>query len=617
MADSAPPLTEPFVFPAGREFAPREEQAFKYGRSALDIVLLEDLIAGGLSRHVSFYMTQTVADYAAIYADKFTLRNPLLGIVIPCQVVQRNDRLALHQPALVNSEAVPQKLWHAFRPRLVVGEPPDKHGSQWPYGTREVRLLRLDLEMSLNRDVFHSLTQIMDTHQFKTMPLHLFHTWSYRPTYEEVVAGVRYLRESPDQRLVTSVWKDFIVVVKSRDIESITLGVGSDFHIADRNQVIAETFGESADLHRRVRTFRDLCFKMWWKGKLDFLALNGDLIDYLSLGQAPSTQTYAAAGLDYKNTNWDIVAKQLRLDWEDPAGFQPPGCLLWWFFPWRYSQKNMLRHVPIMWNAGEHDSLLSPYPLPTQYSESALGYDPSSSHYNFANLTAGAAVPAGPFYGSLGEDTSHIVSRRWLHEQARADKWPVHLSIRVGETNFQIVCLDSGTMKGRLDPPPLAPNTLTGLDEAGLSSLTEVPAPTVLVILTHAPVVSLPPEDSRHLASLAAVVDEEASYGVFQQGRQDLLEFLREREGRTLVVSGHVHFRSAYALAANGTIRVGQEIYADLAQISTPEFWAKHRVLFFTTPAVGPLPRNVDAGYEILLIQFGSNGPMGISWVGV
>jgi hypothetical protein len=194
-------MKEPFVIPVGRDFAPRQEHRWRCSHTALDEVPLSELQSKGLRREVSIYTTHTLTDYNSICHDVLFLGNPLFEIKIPCQLEKTEEAGGgLHRPVLVDFFRISEKLWHSFRPHLFVGSSPDAPWDYWHFGTTELRMLRLDLKLELTPEAFDKLSAAFETYNNNTMPLHLYHRWSYKRTKQETVGDAGTSKKRPRLR---------------------------------------------------------------------------------------------------------------------------------------------------------------------------------------------------------------------------------------------------------------------------------------------------------------------------------------------------------------------------------------------------------------------------------
>jgi hypothetical protein len=184
----------------------------------------------------------------------------------------------------------------------------------------------------------------------------------------------------------------------------------------------------------------------------------------------------------------------------------------------------------------------------------------------------------------------------------------MRLALHIGRQRYAVLCLDSGTLLGDLGPPPREPRRVAGLSAEAQSAFENLTEDVIAIVFIHAPPVSLAPNDPRHTAEDARFIEDEASYGVFEDRRAAFIHFLRRRalNGlRTLVVSGHVHYRAAYAVASNGPFIVGNALTIALEQLANgalapATFWKLYPVVLLTTPAIGPRPRTGDGGVDLL-----------------
>lgn len=611
-------LAEPFVYPVGRDFANRDDGRWKYGTTALAITPIHVLLKEGLHRDISFLTTHTISGLAQIREDGFSLRNRAANLQIPCVVGPRNGQRSLHRPWLEEFQAVPEKLWHALRPWFLVGDPPDRPGGLWYYATRQVRMFRLNLHIDASAEAMAPLEAAFAAGSFNSLSLHLFHSWHYEASRVEMVDGVQYV--TPDGlRPVTSVWKDFVVVTRHGHPDRVTIAVGGDFHYSSRRETLSEA---TADVPATMRAFRKTCCSRWNNGALDLLVMNGDYVDYLTPDEAMPYDALHRPP-DYVNSNWRGFTQEMRLD---AAEDQAAGCVAR-VFPWIGRSRDALQLVPILWNAGEHDSLILPYSAPTAYSQGDLGYDPTSSHYNLDGLGSSAAVApyyaSTPYYARTGETATHVVGRRWIHEMARVASWPLWLVLEAGGRAYQIACFDTGTIQGDLAPPPHDVRPVAGLSATSASALDLMSPDRFAIVCTHAPPISLAPDDSRFGECESSFSESEAQYGVFSNHRSAFIAFLRERaRGRrpTLVISGHVHFRAQYSISAGGAFTTGTQLDGAIAALtsgvmSPSEFWQRHPVVLITTPAIGPGP-GMRTGQQVFLnLELGGDGVSRIAWL--
>ncbi len=613
-------LKEPFVLPYGRDFAPRKQHDSKYGHAAVDEIPLAEILENGLRREVSIYTTHTTVDYETILNDKFSLRNPLFDIYIECQLHPLPDKPSLHALELHDFYKIPEKLWHMFRYSLFTGNAPEGSSAMWEahYSSNELRILRLDCELILTSEMFEQLTSAFNKYKNNTIPFHLYHNWDYKTTKQIEENGVQYIEE--DETIPTeNVWKDFIIVRKDLEPSSMRIGIASDLHYSEFNDDIKEEYPNCVDINKKIELLAKKVFKLWKAGKLDYLILNGDVIDYLS-------QTYNVNPFQspptYNESNWDGFKNKVKL-----FGGGNSGCLVS-LFPW-VKENGLLFNVPVIWNAGDHDRLMSPYPLASKQGQ-------AQSHYNFWQLNDGEGVNFSTSYHT-GERSSHVLALRWLYEQGRMEDWPLRILFRVGGKNYRIHLLDTKHMTGEFDNSsfPLKPLNSSGIDPDSISALNEGDSDDDFsIIITHSPPVCLSPDDSRLDSDISIFDSDEGDYGTFNYGREDLLDYFStksESNSPVLVISGHVHFRSYYSFN-NNSLKTGSNIGDYINQLNAigntlispsiiqqtiRNFWNKVSCLLITTPSIGPKPNKEGQSSELLLIELSPHGVSNILWKGL
>jgi hypothetical protein len=629
-------MEEPFVIPFGRDFAPQKARTTKYGFSAIDEVPLSDLLQNGLEREVSFYTTHTMADFQTIVKDEFYLGNPLLNIIVPCGFIipSLTANWPKHATAEVDFFKIPEKLWHQFRKYLFIGDSPEAPSYAWHYGTTELRLLRLDLHLKLDPEAFRFLENAFNRYSNNTLPLHLYHLWSYNGTKESMEnlgedGWTRLIEENDQPTKITDVWKDFIVVRRESEWSKVVVGIAGDFHYSDRNIPIREAYPQSEDINGKISAFAEKALTLWKEGRLDYLVMNGDFIDYSSKGTSGAGWSYSP---NYENTNWRGFEEAVRILPVLPQ--VPQGCLfsltrilpLPFPLPRRPRGENsgLLSNIPVIWNLGDHDRLRYPYPLPTAFESEVSN---QGSHYNLHGLSDGeGAELTFPPISRSGERASHVEALRWIFEMGRMQGWPLSMALRVGPTNYNILCLDTGFMKGEFNQEqyPNDPLEGSGLRSESVSALGG--AADFNIIVTHAPPVCLPPEDTRHDGG-GVFPTSEAIYGTFRDNRQQFLlalANLQEAGKPVLVLSNHVHFGSMYAYRGLSEVETGPIIRNRVARLADrptldmhiePQiFWRYYPCLLITNPPIGPRPTKPERRSGLMVLELGPDGVSKISW---
>ena len=109
-------------------------------------------------------------------------------------------------------------------------------------------------------------------------------------------------------------------------------------------------------------------------------------------------------------------------------------------------------------------------------------------------------------------------------------------------------------------------------------------------------------DDQRHDYEYANIPLSEANYGIFRGGKE-LLENLSKS---TLVVSSHIHFKSAYTFGED-QLTTGTKVWDEIEKLNSGEsqprwYWQKNPRLLITLPPIGPRPaRDGDASGFVLL----------------
>jgi hypothetical protein len=637
-------LDERFVIPVGRDFAPRGKSRIKYGYTALDEVAVEHLLTNGLERTVSILTTHSMVDFDAINEnDQIYLGNPLYNLRIPCTLSKAEGLETLHRPVLNNFYKISEKLWQSFRPNLFMGTTPEGVNPYWYYQSTELRMLMLTLQVSVGSEQFHSVGSIFQDSEINTLPIHLYHHWSYKPTKEEMIDGVNYIEEANTEVPVVNVWKDFIVVTRHAEPDKVTLGVASDFHFSQRNARIGEEYPDSAQINENINGFAKKALGLWKEGKLDYLILNGDFIDYENISnlfaEPEENKPYGA-------TNWRGLEQIARLLPDVPGGVR----FLFSYmrilplpFPvlklFRFVDTGLLSNIPVIWNLGDHDRLKTIYSLPTG-NLGIVGYNGAESHYNFNGLDTDEGPQFNVSSYQTGEKASHVSALRWIYERGRQEDWPLRATFRLGGRNFKIFCLDTRWMKGELTidpadypnqyvthwPPPIDPLSCKGIEQQSLDALNDVREDDFVIVLTHAPPVCLAPGDARLGGEETSEVhSDECNYGVFVDNRNTFLQYLSETVGNgrvILVVSSHVHFSSAYFFENIDTVKVGRPVWREIAELNDPtwegtspeSFWGRNPCLLLTTPPIGPKPNLVGQSSGFLTLQLDARGVARISF---
>jgi hypothetical protein len=657
-------MSDPFVVPVGRDFAPKTPQG-KYGTVALDVVPISQLMEEGLERDVHFFVTHTMVDSKSIAKkDSFFLRNPKFGITIPCEMVE--DSSNRFRRDLAEFYKISENLWQQFRHTLFYGPGPDKTDFIWFYNTTKLRMLKIEMTLKVDSTSFNGVASLLNRETMNTLPLHLTHYWSYRGTEQSAMEPYTgseqnfYFNtvEEKNTKKVMNVWKDFIVVTKDNP-RRIVVGIANDFHYATKNDIIHNAVSSSVDINSKVEQFAKKAYDLWRKGQLDYLILNGDMIDHLlKLEEALLTWNVRVHRMKfYDETNW--------------GGFEKTIGLLGPWKTWSTWWSKALSNVPIIWNLGDHDRLVNPYPICPVYLThgwTASGvYFFEESHYNFHNLSGSTVTESGvtqplsteyalvlaelPYinyaeqYMNLswlrgtGIEGSHLEALRFPFERGRMSEWPLWIRFKIGAKDFTIICMDTGHMVGDFTPRkngspdwipiyPKSPLTSAGLDSKFSEYIdTVVKGSDSAIIVTHAPPLCLEPTNGLYEVNLSPPIN--GAYGVFKENREAFLAFLKQRvadtdKKPTLVVSGHVHYRSAYVSRSPDDYRTGTEIWDQIIRLNTDqplsgsmsptEFWEENPCLLITNGPVGPRPMKKGQTSGFLLLHLEEEGVSKILW---
>jgi len=543
------PMSQPFVYPIGRDFCPRLrlEQRSEHGKVSLqyvpaevvDAVSYHRLLSEGLQRNLSIFTTHTVCTHDLVRKDSFFLENPLIGIKIPCrlgEISYRGGTEKLHRLAKVDYEKIPEKLWHAYRNHLYSGDL-----------RSDLTILILDFALQVKRESLAKLPAAFKKKRFNTLPLHLVHRWTYknttrRPTDEETIPP-GWAEEQTDTP-VLNVWKDFVIVTREESVKHITLGVASDFHYSDRNDYVRANYPGAENIHGKLKKFAAKAFGLWERGELDYLVMNGDFVDYAIPERVPDSGFPPPLNWpDYDHSNWQRFEEIMGLN----------------------MASKKLMSIPIIWNAGDHDRLItgSELPLPlgssTPQNQDELNAKTRSYHYNYYGTGYDDSRAINEHtrieQSYIHAPVSYTGPLRWVYERARIADWPLHINFMVGSRTFRIHILDTG---GVIPYQSLqALRSCEGISTLA-GSLDTVESKDFTVIITHSPPVSVDPADAffgQQQQFFLSPESDEATYGSFVEGRDAILKILSDhvKEKRpTLVVSGHVHFREAYFLSDSG-----------------------------------------------------------------
>lgn len=628
-------MEEPFVLPVGRDFAPQKARRGKYGFLALDEISLSELLQNGLEREISFYTTHTMADFKMIVNDEFYLGNPLFYIKIPCKftIPSLPANRPKHATVEVDFFKIPEKLWHQFRKSLFIGNLPEEP-SYWQYRTTKLRMLRLDLHLKLGAETFQNVEFAFKEYNHNTMPLHLYHLWSYKGTEERIEntgqdGWVNFIEEKNEPTKIIDSWKDFIIIRRESEPTKLIVGIAGDFHYSDRNTLIQEAYPGSEDINWKISTFAEKAYNLWKEGSLDYLIMNGDYIDYSSKGMSGVTWS---CSLSYEKTNWYGFEKTARIYPPFPAvilGWLPrnlhlPFQLIRWFRELRRRDHCLLSNIPLVWNLGDHDRLRYQYPLPTSFESDVSN---QGNHYNLHGLSDREGTDfAFPQTSRSGESASHVEALRWIFEMGRMEGWPLSMTLRVGRTNYNIFCLDTGFMKGGFNEEEYPNNPLkcSGLKNESVSALEG--SADFNILITHAPPICLPPDDTRHDEG-GVFPASEAVYGTFKDNREQLLHALsnlQELGKPILVISNHVHFSSMYTYRSPSEVETGPSIRNRLVRLAErptldnhiePEvFWRNFPCLLITNPPIGPRTARSEQKSGFMVLELGSNGVSKISF---
>jgi hypothetical protein len=565
-------MAEPWVLPVARDFVPED---------GLHEVALAALLEDGLSRRVSFYIAHTMLAHGDIAADKIYLENQFAGFSAHVEPAAVN--VNHYRRGAANGLQIPEHLWHSFLPHHLVDY-------QFGVVDSDVELLQLEFEIKIDASAFEPLSLLFQTSPVNTLPLHLYHQWTYRTAAEESVDGT-WIAQEGAERHVTNVWKDFVVVRREDVRTKLRIAIASDFHHSERNSAIHVQHADSEDIDGNVRSFANAVERQWRKGLLDYLVLNGDMIDYFfpasSYARQPRDLLYAAS-------NW--------------LGFEDLIKLLGWspwllYLPFWQLRTHGLLNVPILWNVGDHDRRLFSYPLPDS--------EDAHTHYDFYGLDSESASQANlSFVGSVPTFSakSNPACLRYVYERSRRSQWPCVCSFQVGRKCIEVYLADTGPLCDEDVPPDQdALLTCTGRGEELIEQLQRPGKQDFTVIITHSPPVCLPADDDRLDAGGPAPFNPrlEGGYGSFKRGRSELIDYLGNKAAAgepVAVVSGHVHFRSAYWLADQHTGWTGQAVWDALRELRydigrTSHFWKEHPILLVTTGPVGPKP--IRSGPEV------------------
>jgi hypothetical protein len=631
-----PPLSEPFVYPIGRDYAPRRSLSpDRAPAEALQIAPLDELLSSGLKRQISILATHATFTHADVRNNQFFLWSPFANLSIPCALQAVPGRPTLHREETVPYFTVPEKIWFAFRGYAEFL----RDIASVSLDFRDIALLSLDFEVTASPTALAVLRDAFAKHKFNTLPLHLCHRWRYRPVESTVIftegGTSRYGYRELGETKVTNVWKDFTVVTRQDDPASLHLAVATDCHFAARNTAIKAKFPDAVDINRRVASFSTKAFDLWRDGKLDYLILNGDSIDFFFADNGNRNQNafdhYVTADLVHEKSNWNGFASTTGLS-------TPPLNPTVVDRIFRRHQGRLF-HIPLVLNVGDQDRFVNGYPIPyvlvdpdptpnlhlNMFGLSGAKSRAANLEFNYeSELTSGHPnyVSGGTLSGQL---FSHPGCLRWMHETARIDTSARRLAIKAAGRTFQLHFLDSGAL-----------TSIVGLGESPLcdgitqpiAQVSEGAASDFVIIFTHAPPVCLKPSSSA-LNSAGTVLNpsdpgtERTDYGSFGAGRSNVIAALAMRfeGGRpSLVVSGHVRFQSAYSLnKLGGVLRylTGTELLSKLQSLSSDSanaFWNEHSCVFLTTAPVGPPSIRAAQRSGFLVLRLDNTGVSKLDW---